>query len=125
MSDETITLQEWVEAIQDVASIEKELLETSNPQRQQILFQARKEAVERVLAMRFLTGATTARIEIIIETEPWASAFYDYLSKENEDDLGRAHSQAGALLRESEEPPPDSGELSSWYSGASPFGKAR
>ncbi len=123
MSDETITLPEWVEAIQDVASIEKELREVSNPQRQQILFKARQEAVERVLAMRFLTGATTDRIEAILETEPWAAAYYDDLSKEAQDDMGRAYSQAGAILSGSEPPPPDSGGLSDFYSNASPFGK--
>jgi hypothetical protein len=122
--NETISLQEWVEAIQDVASLEKEFRETSNLQKQQLLYRARQAAVERVLAMRYLTGSTTDRIEEILDTEPWAAAFYNELSEETPHDLERPHSQAGARLREREEPAPDPGGLPSWYSGASPFGKA-
>ena len=125
MNENTISLHEWVDAIQDVATLEKELRETSNPQKQQLLFKARKDAVERMLAVRFLTGATTDRVEEILDTEPWASAFYDYLSKETEDDLGRAHSQAGAILRRPQESDPDPGEVPTWYSGASPLRKTR
>jgi len=121
MSEETISMQEWVEAIQDVATLEKALRETSNPQKQHLLFTARQEAVERALAIRFLTGATTDRIETILETEPWASAFYDDLSKETQDDLARPHSRGEDHDGSTDDP----GKLSSWYSGASPFGKSR
>jgi hypothetical protein len=118
VSDETITLQEWVEAIQDVASVEKELRATQNPQRQQILFLERKEAVERVLAMRFLTGASTERIDAILKTEQWALDFYEGLSKETEDDMGQPDTQTG----DNSESPTEAGDLPSWYSGASPLG---
>ena len=122
MGDETISLSEWVEAIQDVASLEKKLRGPLHPQKQQILLQARKEAVERVLAMRLLTGATTDRVEAILNTEPWATEFYEDLSKEGEeDDMGQPRTQRRQHRSETGE----TGKLPSWYQKASPFGKSR
>ena len=117
MPGDEISMQDWVEAIQDIATLEKALRETSNAQKQQILLQARKVAVERALAMRFLTGATTDRLEQILEQEPWATSFYEYLSEETDDALGQTDTRREKHGRAS----PETGELSSWYSGASPF----
>jgi len=121
MNNETISLPEWVEAIQDVTTLEKALRETSNPQKQQLLFKARQDAVERVLAMRYLTGATTERIETILDTEPWARTFYEDLSKEIQDDMGNRDSRAIHDCG----PADDAGDVPSWYGGASPISKAR
>lgn len=119
MSEETINLEEWVEAIQDVATLEQEMKRTSDPRKHHMLQKARMAAVERVIAIHFLTGATTERLEQILDTEPWAHDFLRDLSEEN-DDLAQTHTQA----RQLEEETSDAREIPSWYSGASPFSKA-
>ena len=119
MNNETINLSEWVEAIRDVASLEKDLRETSNPHKQQILLKARQDAVERVLAIRYLTGATTNRVEEILNSEQWASTFYHDLSKETLDDMGHTDPQTGYDHR----PAVEARDVPPWYGSASPISK--